>query len=76
MQQDKKHTVKGSITTLDLSRAGSAIDLEISCEGELLGTMQIGHGSLGWRPSRKKSFKRIDWSTLSEYLNAEWERSR
>lgn len=75
MQPEKKHTVKGSLKTLDLSRAGSAIELEISCDGELLGTMQIGHGSMGWKPRKKRSFKRIDWSTLSEYLNAQWEDS-
>jgi len=74
MQQEKKHTVKGSLQALDLSKAGSAIELEISYDGELLGTMQIGHGSLGWKPRKKKSFKRIDWSTLSAYLNDQWAR--
>jgi hypothetical protein len=72
MAQDKKHSVKVSLQVLDLSKAGSAIELEIYCEGEKLGTMEIGHGSFGWKPASKKSFKRTDWSRFAETMASYW----
>ncbi|MFL6210299.1 MAG: hypothetical protein ACJ74W_15695 [Pyrinomonadaceae bacterium] len=70
MAQDKKHEVRVEVQVLELSKAGSGILLEISAEGELLGTIEIGHGSFGWRKrSGKRGFKRVDWTTFAGWLN-------
>ena len=70
MAQDKKHEVKVRVQVLELSRAGSGIELEISSEGERIGTIEIGHGSFGWRKGRGKSgFRRIDWTTFANWMN-------
>ena len=72
MPQEKKHEVKVMVQVLELSKAGSGITLEISSEGERLGTVEIGHGSFGWRKGRGKSgFKRVDWTTFARKMN-EW----
>jgi len=70
MAQDKKHEVKVKVQVLELSKAGSGIELEIYAEGEKLGEIEIGHGSFGWRrASGKRGFRRVDWSTFAQWLN-------
>ncbi|PYS89642.1 MAG: hypothetical protein DMF64_17055 [Acidobacteria bacterium] len=70
MVQDKKHEVKVKVQVLELSKAGSGIELEIFAEGEKLGEIEIGHGSFGWRrASGKRGFRRVDWSTFAQWLN-------
>ena len=70
MATDKKHEVKVQVQVLELSKAGSGITLEISSEGERLGTIEIGHGSFGWRKaSGKRGFRRVDWTTFAGWLN-------
>ena len=70
MATEKKHEVKVQVQVLELSKAGSGIMLEISSEGEKLGTIEIGHGSFGWRKGRGKSgFRRVDWTTFAGWLN-------
>lgn len=70
MTQDKKHEVKVKVQVLELSKAGSGIELEVFAEGEKLGVIEIGHGSFGWRKaSGKLGFKRVDWTTFAGWLN-------
>jgi hypothetical protein len=70
MSQDKKHDVKVRVQALELSKAGSGIELEIFAEGEKLGVVEIGHGSFGWRKaSGELGFKRGDWTTLARWMN-------
>jgi len=70
MAQDKRHEVKVKLQVLELSKAGSGIELEIYAEGEKLGEIEIGHGSFGWRKaSGKRGFRRVDWTTFTSWLN-------
>ncbi|HZB47438.1 MAG TPA: hypothetical protein VE360_19405 [Pyrinomonadaceae bacterium] len=70
MAQDKRHEVRVTVQVLELSKAGSGIELEVFAEGEKLGVIEIGHGSFGWRKaSGKLGFKRVDWTTFTEWLN-------
>ncbi len=70
MLQDKKHRVNVRVRVLELSKAGSGIELEVFAEGEKLGEIEIGHGSLGWRrASGKRGFRRVDWTTFAKWMN-------
>jgi hypothetical protein len=70
MTQDKKHEVKVKVQVLELSKAGSGIELEIYSDGEKLGEIEIGHGSFGWRwANSKRGFRRVDWTTFAGWLN-------
>ena len=74
MPADKKHEVRVNVRVLELSKAGSGIELEIFAEGEKLGEIEIGHGSFGWRKaSGKRGFRRIDWTTFASWLNEKWD---
>jgi hypothetical protein len=70
MATDKKHEVKVKLQVLELSKAGSGIELEVFADGEKLGVIEIGQGSFGWRKaSGKLGFQRVDWSTFAGWLN-------
>jgi ribosomal protein S3 len=40
----KKHSVKANLQVVELTRAGSSLDLEIYADQEKIGTMIIGQG--------------------------------
>jgi hypothetical protein len=70
MATDKKHEVRVKVQVLELSKAGSGIELEVFAEGEKLGEIEIGHGSFGWRKaSGKRGFRRINWTEFAAWLN-------
>ena len=70
MAQDKKHKVNVRVRVLELSKAGSGIELEVFAEGEKLGEIEIGYGSFGWRKaSGKRGFRRVDWTTFARLMN-------
>lgn len=62
----KKHQVKASMHSLDLSKAGSGISLCVECNNEKLGTLKIGHGSMMWRPANARKYKRIEWTKFAK----------
>lgn len=52
----------------DIAKAGAAITLKVRHRGGHLGTIEIGQGSLRWKP-RYGRLKRIPWSRLADILN-------
>ena len=72
MATDKKYEVKVNIQVIELSKAGSAIEIQVSSEDGRLGTIEIGHGSFGWRKGRGKSgFRRVNWTEFAKKMH-EW----
>jgi hypothetical protein len=70
MTQDKKYGLKVKAKILELSKAGSAVNIEIFSEGKKLGEIEIGHGSFGWKKaSGKLGFKRVDWTRFAKLMN-------
>ena len=65
----KKHSVKANLHVLELTRAGSSLNLEIYADQEKIGTMIIGSGSLFWYGGKKQRRKRIDSTRFAEMMN-------
>jgi hypothetical protein len=65
----KKHSVKASFKVMELSRAGSSIELEIYASKEKIGTLRIGRGSLFWFGRSRHKSKRIAWSRFAEMMD-------
>jgi hypothetical protein len=58
-----------SLKAWDLAKAGAAVTVKVRDREGLLGTIEIGQGTLGWRSARKKSgFKRLPWSQVASAL--------
>jgi len=65
----KKHSVKASFRVMELSKAGSSIELEIYASREKIGTLKIGRGSLFWYGRSRHKSKRIAWSRFAEMMD-------
>ena len=65
----KKHSVTANLHVVELTRAGSSLDLEIYAENEKIGTMLIGQGSLFWYGGKRQRSKRISWSRFAKMMN-------
>ena len=65
----RNHSVRAELTVQELTRAGTSLDLKIYAEGEQIGTLIIGQGSLFWRGGKRQKVKRIDWTSFAEMMN-------
>jgi len=66
-----RYAVDISLKAWDIAKAGAALTLRVHEHDELLGTIEIGQGTFGWRSARrKKGFNRIPWRSLAELLDA------
>ena len=60
---------KASFRVMELSKAGSSIELEIYASKEKIGTLEIGRGSLFWYGRSRHKSKRIAWSRFAEMMD-------
>jgi len=44
----RRHTVRASLDVLELTRAGSSLNLQLFSGGRKLGELEIGRGSVYW----------------------------
>lgn len=67
----RKHEVRASLEVNQLQRAGSALHLEIYAEGEKIGDLTVGRGSIVWSGKRRwrERAKRISWSRFAEMMD-------
>ncbi len=65
----KKHTVTAHVQILDLTKAGSSMELMIYSNEEKIGTIMIGRGSLTWRGGKRQREKRLSWSKFAEMMD-------
>lgn len=65
----QRHTVKANVRITDLTKAGSSMDFEIYAQGEKIGTIVLGRGSLTWTGKNRKSGKRMTWSRFAQLMD-------
>ncbi len=65
----KKHSVKANMQVVELTRAGTSLDLEIYADKEKIGTLIIGQGSLSWRGGKRRNTQRIPWSRFAAMMD-------
>jgi hypothetical protein len=63
-----RYKVNVAMQAWDIAKAGAAITLKVRHRGGHLGTIEIGQGSLRWKPPYGR-FKRIPWSRVADILN-------
>lgn len=64
------HSVKAQAQIVELTKAGTSIELEIFANKEKLGDLIIGRGSLEW--SSRKCSKKYTWTrfaSIMDYIN-------
>lgn len=76
------HFAKASLKALDLSKAGSGIEVTVHYDGSnsdcydddnpaktKIGTLTIGYGGIYWK-TRKHKAKRLSWSAFSSLMGS------
>jgi len=53
----------------DITKAGSTLVLDVYSEGDKLGVLSMGSGSINWRGRNRRSKKRIDWTRFAEMMD-------
>jgi hypothetical protein len=66
----KKHTAKASIQIHGLSKAGTAIELEIYADGTKAGRLVIGRGSVTWYGNKWHRGRRLPWGRFVQLMEA------
>ncbi len=63
------HSVKAQLSVTELSRAGTALTLEIGGKEGKLGELEIGRGALYWKGRYQQDAKRIGWTRFAEMMD-------
>jgi hypothetical protein len=66
---ERKHHARATLKVHELTKAGSALTLEIFGPQEKIGKLVIGRGSVYWYGAKRHSRKRIDWSRFAQYMD-------
>lgn len=65
----RKHAVKANLQVMELSKAGTSLQLEIFADELKLGDLTIGRGSLYWHGRNRQSSKRISWTRFAKMMD-------
>ena len=68
-QSRRKHAVRANLQVMELSKAGTSLDLAIYADEQKLGDLTIGRGSLFWHGRNRQSSKRISWSRFAKMMD-------
>jgi hypothetical protein len=69
----RRHSVKATVQIMDLSKAGTSLELEVFAkepreDRRKIGTVIIGRGSLTWIKDYGKKGRRVSWSRFAEMM--------
>jgi hypothetical protein len=65
----RKYSAKAKVQVMELSKAGTSIEVELFADKEKLGTLVIGRGSLTWFGKNSKTGQRFPWSKFAAYMD-------
>lgn len=63
------HSVSAQLSVTSLTRAGTALTLEIHGGAGKLGEMEVGRGAIYWKGRGQSDAKRIGWTRFAEMMD-------
>jgi hypothetical protein len=66
----RKHSVRCRVEVPELTKAGTAVEFEIHADGEKIGTIILGRGSITWYGGKRKTGMEITWSKFAELMDS------
>ena len=63
------HSVSARLSVTRLSRAGTALTLDIHGGDGKLGELEIGRGALYWTGRNQREAKRISWTRFADMMD-------
>lgn len=68
---EPRYAVNIAMQAWDIAKAGAAVKLKVRDRGELIGTIEIGQGTFGWKGAHAQKFWRIPWRRLADKLDSD-----
>jgi len=68
-KQVRKHEVRAALSNFTLAKAKSALTLQIYANGEKVGELQIGRGSLYWWGRKKQIQTHVSWGRFTKMMD-------
>jgi hypothetical protein len=65
------HRVTGNLALVELTKAGSALTLEVFQKNRKLGTIVIGQGSFSWFGHNRRHEREWSWSAFAKLMDRE-----
>ncbi len=65
----RKHSVRCTIEVPELTKSGSAVRFDVHADGEKIGTILLGRGSITWYGGKRKTGVQISWTKFAELMN-------
>jgi hypothetical protein len=65
------HRVTGTMNLVELTKAGSALTLEVYQRKSKLGTIVIGQGSFSWFGRNRRHEKEWSWTSFAKLMDQE-----
>jgi len=65
------HRVTGTLNLVELTKAGSALTLEVYQTKRKFGTIVIGQGSFSWFGHKRRHEKEWSWSAFAKLMDHE-----
>ena len=66
----RKHRVSASLSVVELTKAGTSLDLEVFADRAKIGSLEIGRGSITWRGGKRQKEKRLSWSEFAQHMDS------
>jgi hypothetical protein len=63
------HSVSAVLSVGELTKAGSALNLQVAGSDGKLGELEIGRGALYWTGKGRQKSKRLSWTRFAEMMN-------
>ncbi len=65
----RKHEVWAAIDNIELVRAKSSLHLNVWADGQKIGQLEIGQGSLFWWGKNRHKSKRLSWTKFAKKMD-------
>ena len=69
-ESSRKHKVSASLSVVELTKAGTSLELKVFANREKIGSLEIGRGSITWRGGKRQKEKRLSWSEFAQHMDS------
>ena len=69
-RSSRKHQVRATLSVVELTKAGTSLELQVFADRERIGSLEIGRGSITWRGGKRQKEKRLSWSEFAQHMDS------
>lgn len=65
----RKHSVRCTVQVPELTKSGTSVWFDVHADGEKIGRIELGRGSIMWYGGKRQKGTRISWSKFAQLMN-------